>query len=300
VSPALPAVSSRTVVKALVSVGFVHVSTSGSHAKVARPDGRTAVVPMHGGRDIPRGPLGSILRQAGLTAAEFRNLVSAEPRAHRDQGEAATDDVVACRIEQHDPVHSVVSEASLSSCGRRLIPTSVTSARTRSPCSGRTRVFGHYVGYGLVVADECHHIPAAGFEDAVKQIPTRRWLGLPRPTSGTSSRATLNRSGVESSVPTTRPTRLTGVSVPTRTRLLCHVPPLPPRSWPAATAEDNAGWVVEARHSWPASSRPHGEDLWWRSMTPPRIHSNAVPTGPTRRSGSNESRSAVVVLLISS
>jgi hypothetical protein len=39
-------------------------------------------------------------------------------------------------------------------------------------------VFGHYVGYGLVVADECHHIPAAGFEHAVKQIPARRWLGL--------------------------------------------------------------------------------------------------------------------------
>ena len=33
-------------------------------------------------------------------------------------------------------------------------------------------------GYGLVVADECHHVPAAAFEDAVKRIPARRWLGL--------------------------------------------------------------------------------------------------------------------------
>lgn len=33
-------------------------------------------------------------------------------------------------------------------------------------------------GYGLVVVDECHHIPAAVFEHAVKQIPARRWLGL--------------------------------------------------------------------------------------------------------------------------
>ncbi|MGB7964537.1 MAG: DEAD/DEAH box helicase family protein [Propionicimonas sp.] len=32
--------------------------------------------------------------------------------------------------------------------------------------------------YGLVVVDECHHIPAAAFEDVVKQIPARRWLGL--------------------------------------------------------------------------------------------------------------------------
>jgi superfamily II DNA or RNA helicase len=33
-------------------------------------------------------------------------------------------------------------------------------------------------GYGLVVADECHHVPATAFEHAVKQIPARRWLGL--------------------------------------------------------------------------------------------------------------------------
>jgi len=25
-------------------------------------------------------------------------------------------------------------------------------------------------GYGLIVADECHHVPAAAFADAVKQI----------------------------------------------------------------------------------------------------------------------------------
>lgn len=33
-------------------------------------------------------------------------------------------------------------------------------------------------GYGLVIADECHHVPAAAFEDAAKQVPARRWLGL--------------------------------------------------------------------------------------------------------------------------
>lgn len=33
-------------------------------------------------------------------------------------------------------------------------------------------------GYGLVVVDECHHLPAAAFEHAVKQVPARRWIGL--------------------------------------------------------------------------------------------------------------------------
>lgn len=32
--------------------------------------------------------------------------------------------------------------------------------------------------YGLVVVDECHHIPAAAFEFAVRQVPARSWLGL--------------------------------------------------------------------------------------------------------------------------
>ena len=29
-----------------------------------------------------------------------------------------------------------------------------------------------------MVVDECHHIPAAAFENAVRQIAARRWLGL--------------------------------------------------------------------------------------------------------------------------
>lgn len=33
-------------------------------------------------------------------------------------------------------------------------------------------------GYGLIVVDECHHLPAAAFDHAVAQIPARRWLGL--------------------------------------------------------------------------------------------------------------------------
>jgi hypothetical protein len=42
----------------------------------------------------------------------------------------------------------------------------------------RTDVAELTAGYGLVVADECHHVPAAAFTDAVRKIPARRWLGL--------------------------------------------------------------------------------------------------------------------------
>lgn len=33
-------------------------------------------------------------------------------------------------------------------------------------------------GYGLVVVDECHHVPAVTFEAYVKRIPARGWVRL--------------------------------------------------------------------------------------------------------------------------
>lgn len=33
-------------------------------------------------------------------------------------------------------------------------------------------------GYGLVIADECHHVPAAAFSHVMNQVPARCWLGL--------------------------------------------------------------------------------------------------------------------------
>jgi predicted RNA binding protein YcfA (HicA-like mRNA interferase family) len=54
-------------------LGFTHVRIKGSHAVYRHPDGRAAVVPLHG--TIKRGTLASIIRQAGLTAAEFLDLL---------------------------------------------------------------------------------------------------------------------------------------------------------------------------------------------------------------------------------
>lgn len=35
-----------------------------------------------------------------------------------------------------------------------------------------------FAGYGLVVVDECHHLPAVSFETCVRRAGVRRWLGL--------------------------------------------------------------------------------------------------------------------------
>jgi superfamily II DNA or RNA helicase len=49
---------------------------------------------------------------------------------------------------------------------------------TLQTLSRRDDIAALTAGYGLIVADECHHVPAAAFTDAVRQIPVHRWIGL--------------------------------------------------------------------------------------------------------------------------
>ncbi len=72
-SPALSDLPVRDVTRALKAAGFERVRVKGSHAVYRDSDGRVVVVPEHG--TIKRGTLASILRQAGLTTAEFLKLL---------------------------------------------------------------------------------------------------------------------------------------------------------------------------------------------------------------------------------
>lgn len=56
--------------------------------------------------------------------------------------------------------------------------TGVVDIATLQTLSKRTDVTEVSAAYGLVIVDECHHVPALAFENAVRQIPVRRWLGL--------------------------------------------------------------------------------------------------------------------------
>lgn len=70
-SGALPVVSGDKTVRALRRAGFEQVDQSGSHVKLRHPvTRRTVIVPLH--RELKRGTLAGILRQAGMTAEEFR------------------------------------------------------------------------------------------------------------------------------------------------------------------------------------------------------------------------------------
>lgn len=62
--------------------------------------------------------------------------------------------------------------------GGRTKTTGILDVATLQTLSRRDDLTELTAAYGLIVVDECHHVPAAAFEHAVGQIPARRWLGL--------------------------------------------------------------------------------------------------------------------------
>ena len=73
--PRLPSVTARDVVRVLEGIGFESVRQRGSHARFKHADGRTVTVPIHSGKDIGRGLLRKILRDAELPPDEFLELL---------------------------------------------------------------------------------------------------------------------------------------------------------------------------------------------------------------------------------
>jgi predicted RNA binding protein YcfA (HicA-like mRNA interferase family) len=63
----------REALTKLQRAGFVIKRQSGSHVILRHADGRQTYVAMHPG-DIPTGTFRSILKQAGLSEEDFKNL----------------------------------------------------------------------------------------------------------------------------------------------------------------------------------------------------------------------------------
>lgn len=67
----LPVLKPSEVIRVLEKIGFQRIRQKGSHLFLRHPDGRTTVVPIHRGEDIPPGLLRSILREVELSRDEF-------------------------------------------------------------------------------------------------------------------------------------------------------------------------------------------------------------------------------------
>ena len=66
---------SDEVIKVLEKLGFKKIRQSGSHAVFYHTDGRWTTVPIHKGKDIAKGTLHKILKDAGLSNEEFRKIL---------------------------------------------------------------------------------------------------------------------------------------------------------------------------------------------------------------------------------
>ena len=63
------------VVRALRRAGFGVERINGSHHVMQHPDGRGVPVPVHQGKDLPKGTLRSILAIISMTPEEFRTYL---------------------------------------------------------------------------------------------------------------------------------------------------------------------------------------------------------------------------------
>ena len=69
----LPVMSGNDFVKAVARVGYVWDHTEGSHMILIGPTGRRISVPRH--RELGRGLMRSLIRDAGLSRREFMELL---------------------------------------------------------------------------------------------------------------------------------------------------------------------------------------------------------------------------------
>jgi len=70
----LPRISGRVCAKALTSVGFIQLRQHGSHIILRRSEPfAQVIVPDH--LELDRGTLRAIIRQAGLTIEQFKELL---------------------------------------------------------------------------------------------------------------------------------------------------------------------------------------------------------------------------------
>ena len=74
--PKLPIIKDKQLIKVLNKLGFTkHRQKGTSHLVMIHLDGRRTIVPIHPGKDIPRGTLKAILRDIEITNNYFTDLL---------------------------------------------------------------------------------------------------------------------------------------------------------------------------------------------------------------------------------
>jgi predicted RNA binding protein YcfA (HicA-like mRNA interferase family) len=73
--PKLPNVTAPALITALEKIGFVIIRQKGSHVRMKHDDGRVVTIPVHTGKDIGKGLLLKILRDADISKEDLIDLL---------------------------------------------------------------------------------------------------------------------------------------------------------------------------------------------------------------------------------
>lgn len=112
----------------------------------------------------PPGAGKTVMATSLIASHGVSTLVLVDRKALADQWRARLKDLLGIKVGQRG--------------GGRTKLTGVVDVATLQTLARDDEVGDWASGYGLVIVDECHHVPAAAFTHAVRQIPVRRWLGL--------------------------------------------------------------------------------------------------------------------------
>jgi predicted RNA binding protein YcfA (HicA-like mRNA interferase family) len=70
----MPSATAREFQRVAAKLGFSKTRQTGSHERWTHPDGRSATIPLHGGREIAPPLFFKILRQLGIGLDQFQSL----------------------------------------------------------------------------------------------------------------------------------------------------------------------------------------------------------------------------------